>query len=170
MGWQEFQYDQNLHTVLSLFCFVFAVYCTEQICWNQNPFQKSHTLLYTSLVNPVSNQPSLWFTETSLFFLYQFLFLSHLFFSFLLGGSLKFWLYTKISTFSANMLPVIFYYWRVYGHAKTLHWQGHLSRLEDIYQGKEETARPDDISTYLLSDLSPFQNDLSARQYIACFV
>ena len=42
--------------------------------------------------------------ETSFFFSYQFLFLSHTLFFFLLESSIKFWLSTKVSSFSAGML------------------------------------------------------------------
>ena len=59
------------------------------------------------LVNLVSIQSSLWFTVTSLFFLYQFLFLSHTFF--LLGGSAKFRFSTKVSSFSVAMVFLIFF-------------------------------------------------------------
>ena len=114
--------------------FRFAVYCNGQFCRHQSPFQKSHTLLYTSLVNLANIQPSLRFTIISLVFLYQFLFLSHMLFYFLLGGSLKFWLSTKILTFSANILSVIFCYWHACAHAeKKLHREGKLSHVECLY-------------------------------------
>ena len=74
LSWQEFQLDQNLHTFSP---FLFAIYCTEQFCWHQRPFQKSYSLLYASLENLRSIEPSLRSTETSYFFLCQFLFLSH---------------------------------------------------------------------------------------------
>ena len=67
LGWQEFQLDQNLHTFSP---FLFAVYCLEQFCRDQSPFQKSYILLYTSIVNLVSIQPSFRSTKTSLLFLY----------------------------------------------------------------------------------------------------
>ena len=51
-----------------------------KVCRHQSPFQKSHTLLYNFVVNLVSIEPSLWSTETCLFFVYQFLFHSHIIF------------------------------------------------------------------------------------------
>ena len=47
------------------FAFLFTVYCIERFCQHQSPFEKSHTLLDTSLVNLVSIQLSLRSTETS---------------------------------------------------------------------------------------------------------
>ena len=70
------------------------------------------------LVNLVSIQ-SLWFTVTSLFFLYQFLFLSHTFF--LLGGSVKFRFSNKVSSFSVAMVFLIFLLLTACAHAKKLH-------------------------------------------------
>ena len=81
----------------------------------------------------------------SLFSLLVSISVPHVFF-FLLGGSLKFLLSTKICTFSAHMLPVIFYYWHACAHAKKLHRQGELSHLKRLYKGKEEISRPEDIS------------------------
>ena len=71
------------------------------------------------LVNLVSIQSSLWFTVTSLFFLYQFLFLSHTFF--LLGGSVKFRFSTKVSSFSVAMVFLIFLLFTACAHEKKLH-------------------------------------------------
>ena len=93
------------------------------ICWYQSAFQIIHILLCTSLVNLRSIQQSLQSPETSFFFPYQFLFLSHTLFFFLLESFIKFWLSTKVSTFSAVML-FIFYYWHACSHAKKLHRQG----------------------------------------------
>ena len=81
LGFAGVSVDQNFHTFSS---FLLAVYCTKQFCRHQSPFQKSGVLLYTSMVNLVSIQQFLRSTKASLFFLYQFLFISHMFFSFCL--------------------------------------------------------------------------------------
>ena len=109
----EFQLDQNIHTFSA---FHFTVYCTEQFCQHQSRFQNSDTLLYTSMVNLVRIQQSLLSTETSPFFLYQFLFLSHMFFSFA-------WRFLKVLALHQNFIffsqhVVIFYLGHACAHAK----------------------------------------------------
>ena len=86
-------------------------------------FPDNHLLLCTSIVILGSIQLSLQSPATSFFFPYQFMFLSHMLFFFLLESSIKLWFSTKVSTFSAAML-FIFYYWYVCSHAKKLHRQG----------------------------------------------
>ena len=109
----EFQLDQNIHTFSA---FHFTVYCTEQFCRHQSPFQNSDTLLYTSMVNLVRIQQPLRSTETSPFFLYQFLFLSHMFFSFCLEVPQVLGLHQNFIFFSPHV--VIFYHGHACAHAK----------------------------------------------------
>ena len=47
---------------------------------------------------------------------------------------------------------------------KKLHRQNELSRLERLYEAKEE------IACNRLADISPFQDDLLSRRYIVCFI
>ena len=62
-------------------------------------------------------------------------------FFFLLGVSIKIWLSTKVSTFSAAMIFVIFYHLHGCVHGKKLHRQGKFSCLEGLYERKKEIDR-----------------------------
>ena len=66
----------------------------------------SESRKYSSLQSP----------ETSFFFPYQFTFLSHTLFFFLFESTIKFWLSTKVSTFSAAM----FFFFFIDTHAHML--------------------------------------------------
>ena len=158
----EFQLDQNLHTFSA---FHFTVYCTEQFCRHPSPFQNSDTLLYTSMVNLVRIQQSLRSTETSPFFLYQFLFLSHMFFSFCSEVPQSFGSPPKFHLFQPTCCH--FLSWtRMCAWKKSIGKASYLAWGINMRGKKRQSAQ----TIYWLPDISPFQNDLSVRQYIACFI
>ena len=132
LGRQEFQLDQDLHTS-SPFRLDFTVL---KFCRHQNPLQKSHELLYISLVNLVSIQPFFGPLKLLSFFCISFCFAPVCFFLFA-------WRLLKVFAFHQNShgfsrhVICYFYYWQNMCTCKKLHRQDELSRLERLYKGKE---------------------------------
>ena len=166
LGFAGVSVDQNFHTFSS---FLLAVYCTKQFCRHQSPFQKSGVLLYTSMVNLVSIQQFLRSTKASLFFLYQFLFISHMFFSFCLEVPESFGSPPKFHHFQSTCCILFLLLTSMCTCKKSTSARRVISHGAFIC-GERRDSPPPPQMIYRLPDISPWRNDLSVRRYIVCFI
>ena len=132
-------------------------------------FQKSYILLYTPLVNLVSIQPSLWSTKNSFFFLYQFVFISHMFFLFVSRFLRVLAFHQNFHVFSIHVFCYFFLLTRMCTCEETTSARRVICSLAWSVYMRGKVRQPAQ-AIYRLPNISPFQNDLSIRRYIAFFI